>query len=149
MDRNEIPLDLCHLGVPSGMSKIIFWVYGTFGTNHAPSTQKLTFSLDRPKWDSTWPTSHRRSTSYVENIFWAYGTFGANRAAILREDYHYLQTDRIELSLEPHHLGVPSGVSKTVSEPMVHFTQTVHLSCTDTNTVSKWSEMRFHMTHVT
>jgi hypothetical protein len=27
--------------------------------------------------------------------------------------------------------------------------QTVHLSCTDTNTVSKWTKMRFHMTHVT
>jgi hypothetical protein len=26
--------------------------------------------------------------------------------------------------------------------------QTVHLSCIDTNTVSKLIEMRFHMTHV-
>jgi len=26
--------------------------------------------------------------------------------------------------------------------------QTVHLSCTDTNTVSKEKEVRFHMTHV-
>jgi hypothetical protein len=25
----------------------------------------------------------------------------------------------------------------------------MHLSCTDTNTVSKWTEMRFHMTHIT
>jgi hypothetical protein len=54
-----------------------------------------------------------------------------------------------ELSLEPSHLGVPSGVSKTLSEPMVHLAQTVHLSFSDTNTVSDWTEMGFHMSHVT
>jgi hypothetical protein len=27
--------------------------------------------------------------------------------------------------------------------------QTMHLSCTDTYTVSRGTEMRFHMTHVT
>jgi hypothetical protein len=50
---------------------------------------------------------------------------------------------------EPRHLGVPSGASKTIYQPMVRLTQTEHLSCTDTNTVSKQIEMRFHMTHVT
>jgi hypothetical protein len=40
-------------------------------------------------------------------------------------------------------------VSKTISMPMVRSVQTVHLSCTDTNTVSKWTKMRFHTTHVT
>jgi len=56
---------------------------------------------------------------------------------------------RGELSLEPSHLGVPSGASKAISEPMVRLAQNVHLSCTDTYTVSKWKEVRFHMTHVT
>ena len=46
-------------------------------------------------------------------------------------------------------LGVPSGASKTIYEPMVHVAQTVHGSCTDTNTVSKWKEVRFLMTHFT
>jgi hypothetical protein len=50
---------------------------------------------------------------------------------------------------EPHHLGVPSDVSKMISEPMVCLVQTVHLSCTDTNTFTKWTKMIFHMTHVT
>ena len=27
-----------------------------------------------------------------------------------------------------------------ISEPMVHLAETMHLSCTDTNTVSKWKE---------
>jgi hypothetical protein len=38
---------------------------------------------------------------------------------------------------EPHPLGVPSGASKMIYKPMVHLTQTKHLSCTDSNTVSK------------
>jgi hypothetical protein len=38
--------------------------------------------------------------------------------------------------LDPCHLGVPSGASKTIYEPMVCLTQTEHLSCTDANTVS-------------
>jgi hypothetical protein len=53
------------------------------------------------------------------------------------------------LPLKPHHIIVPSGASKTITEPMVHLAQTVHLSCTDTNTVSKQNEIRFDMTHIT
>ena len=56
-----------------------------------------------------------------------------------------LQTDQIELPLEPRHLGVPSDASKTISKPVVYLAQTVHQS----NTVSKWTEMRFRLTHVT
>ena len=54
-----------------------------------------------------------------------------------------------ELPLEPRHLVVPSGASKMISESMVHLALTVHLSCTDTNTISKDKEVRFHMTYVT
>jgi hypothetical protein len=50
---------------------------------------------------------------------------------------------------DPRHLGVPSGASKMIYEPMVHLTQTEHLSCTNANTVSKHIETRFHMTHLT
>jgi len=57
--------------------------------------------------------------------------------------------DRNELSLEPRHFGVQTGVSKMISEPMVHVAQTMHLSRTNTNTISKEKEVRFHMTHVT
>jgi hypothetical protein len=45
--------------------------------------------------------------------------------------------NRILLPIEPPHVGVPSGAFKMISEPMVHLVQTVHLSCTDTNTVMK------------
>jgi hypothetical protein len=75
--------------------------------------------------------------------------FSTNRAPILRQVYSYLQMDQNELPLEPRHLGVPSGAFKTIFEPMVCLVQTVHLSFTDTNTVSKQIKMRLHMTHIT
>ena len=80
--------------------------------------------------------------------FQAYGMFSAIPASILPQDWHYLQADRIKLPLEPRHLGVPSGASKMNSELMVCLAQMVHLSCTNTNTVSKQTETRFHMAHV-
>jgi hypothetical protein len=75
--------------------------------------------------------------------------FDANCALILHQEYHYRQTDQTELPLEPRHLGVPSSASKMISMPMVCSLQTMHLSCTDTNTVSKWTKTIFHMTHIT
>jgi hypothetical protein len=83
------------------------------------------------------------------NDFWAHGIFFANRAPMLHQDLHYLQTEWIELPLEPRHLGVPLVASKTISESMVCLVQTVHLSCTDTNTISKWTKTRFRIPHVT
>ena len=50
---------------------------------------------------------------------------------------------------DPRHIGVPSAVSKPISEPMVRSAQTVHLYGTEVNTVSKQTEIRFYMTHVT
>jgi hypothetical protein len=36
-----------------------------------------------------------------------------------------------------------------IFEPTTYLAQTMQLSYTKTNTVSKWKEARFHMTHVT
>jgi hypothetical protein len=127
-----------------------FWAYGTFGTKPcAYLAPTLTLYPNVPKWDSTWPMSPRTSIRCVQNDFWAYGMFSASRPPILQQGYHYLQKERIELLLDPRHLGVPSGASKTISKPMARLVQTVHLSCTNTNTVPKQTEMRFHMTHIT
>jgi hypothetical protein len=49
----------------------------------------------------------------------------------------------------PRHLGVPSSASKMISMPMVCSVQTMHLPCTNINTVSKWTKMKFHMAHAT
>jgi hypothetical protein len=56
--------------------------------------------------------------------------------------------NRNELPLEPRNLGVPSGASKMISNPMVRLAQTVHLSCSDTNVVPEQIEMRFHLSHI-
>jgi hypothetical protein len=149
MDRNEHPLKPCHLGVPSGASITIsslWYLWRKPCTNFAPI---VTLSPNGPKWDSTWLTSPRCSIRCVQNDFRAYGMFGTNSAPILRQDYHYLQMDSNKHPLEPRHLGVPSGASKMISEPMVRLAQIRHLSCTNTNTVSKRTEIRFHMTNVT
>jgi hypothetical protein len=108
----------------------------------------LTSSPNGLKQDLTWPTTPRNSMGCIKNYFRAYGTFGINNAPNLRQDYHYLQTDQNKLPLETRHLWVPSGESKMILEPMVRLAQTVHLFCTNTNTVSKWTKARFDLTHV-
>jgi hypothetical protein len=70
--------------------------------------------------------------------------FSANRAPTLQKDLHYLETDRSEHPLEPRHLRVPLGASKRISKPKVRLAQTVHLSCTDTNTIPKQTEVGIH-----
>jgi hypothetical protein len=57
--------------------------------------------------------------------------------------------DQNELPLEAHHLGVLSGASKIVTKPMVRLAQTVQLSWVKINTISKQTEMSFHLTLVT
>jgi hypothetical protein len=67
----------------------------------------------------------------------------------LHQDYHCLQKGQNELPLEPRPLRVSSGAVKTIFEPTVRLAPTMRLSCIDTNTISIWTETRFHMTHVT
>ena len=58
---------------------------------------------------------------------------------------------RMEMSfpLPPCHLGVPSGASKLIYEPVVRLAQIVHLSCVEPNTFSKLTKTSVHLTHVT
>jgi hypothetical protein len=64
-------------------------------------------------------------------------------------DTNTLQTEWNEIPHDPRPLGVWLVAFKMTSEPMVRSAQTVHLSCTESNTVSKRTETRFHVTHVT
>jgi hypothetical protein len=122
-DRIEFPLEPHHLGAPFSASKMIFepMVLWRKSCNYLAPT--LTLCPNGLKWDSTLPTSPNSSIECVRNDFWAYGMFRANRAPILHQDY--LQTDRIEFPLEPHHLGAPFSASKMIFEPMVLW----HKSC--------------------
>jgi hypothetical protein len=76
---------------------------------------------------STWASSPRSIFICVRNDFWAYGMFSTNRAPILHWHQHYLQMDQNKIWHDPRHLGVPSGVSKSISNYVVHSAQTVHL----------------------
>jgi hypothetical protein len=109
----------------------------------------LTLSLNRLKRDSTWLTSPRRSIGCDQQRFLSVWydrrklrTYIVSKLALTPNGWN-------KHPLEPRHLGVPSGPSKMISELMVCLTQTVHLSCTETNTIFKWTEMRFHMAHIT
>jgi hypothetical protein len=124
-----------------------FWGYVMTGTICVHSTNTYTISKQTER-GSTWATSPRSCIRRVQIDFQANGTFGANHAPILHQDQHYLKMNWNELPLEPHNLGEPSGASKMISEHVVCLAHSIHLSYTDTNTISKRTEMRFHMTHV-
>jgi hypothetical protein len=109
---------------------------------------RFALSPNKPKRASIWASSPWSTSRCIQNEFWGYGTFGANCAPILHWNKHCLQTDRNKLSFEPHHVGLPSGVSKTISVHTVRLAETVHLSYTETNTVSKIIKTRFYMPHV-
>jgi hypothetical protein len=57
--------------------------------------------------------------------------------------------DQNEIPHDPRHLGVLSGVSKMIFEPVFRSVQTVHLSCINTSTIPKWTEMSVHLSLVT
>jgi hypothetical protein len=120
---------------------------------HKPHTYlslRLTLSPNGLKRASTWPLSHRSTIGCVKNdserVVRSVQT--VHLSCIKISMMSKVQTQQNDPALEPRHLGVPSGVSKSIFEPMVHLTQTGHLSCTDTNIVSKRTKTRFHMTHV-
>jgi hypothetical protein len=75
--------------------------------------------------------------------------FSINRAPILHRHQHYLQMHQNEIPHDPCHLGVPSGVYKTISEAMVRSAQTVHLSCVKISNIFEWSGSTFHLSLVT
>jgi hypothetical protein len=110
---------------------------------------RLALFAYRLKWASTWASSPWSTIGCVQNDLWAYGTFSANRAPILHRHYHCLQTDWSEIPHDPHHLGVPLGASKTIYAPIVHSSQTVHLSCIKISTVCKQTKLSFHLSLVT
>jgi hypothetical protein len=67
-------------------------------------------------------------------LFMTYGTFNANRAPIFCST---ISKRTKQISTIPSSPRSTTGASKTIYEPMVRWTQTEHLSCTDANTVSK------------
>jgi hypothetical protein len=126
-----------------------FWAYGTLAQTVHLSCTYINVVSNRPKRDSTWPKSPRSSIGCIHNDLWAYSTFGAKPCTYLE----------LSLSVSPNAPKLdsmwptsPSSsivcVSRIISEHVLRSAQTVHLCCTDTNTISKRTEMRLHMTHI-
>jgi hypothetical protein len=98
---------------------------------------KVSTISKRTEQNSTRPSSRRSTMRCVQNYFMSLWyvqykpcTYLASRLALSPNGPKRAPPD-------PRHLGVPSGTSKMIYQPMVHLTQTEHLSCTDANTVSK------------
>jgi hypothetical protein len=148
-DRTELPLEPCHLGVPSGASK-------TISMPMVCSVQTVQLSCT----DTNNLSKQTKTRFHMTHVSYKFHRVGPKLFMslwyVLCKPCTYL-VSRLALSPNgpnrappgPHHIGVPSGASKTIYEPMVRLTQTEHQSCTDANTVSKHIETRFYMTHVT
>jgi hypothetical protein len=109
---------------------------------------RSTQTMHPPCVTSTWASSPSGTIECVQNDFWVYIISSANHAPISHRYYHYLQMERSGIPHDPCQLGVPSGASKMISEPMVHSTQTVHLSCIKISTVSKQTELSLEPRHL-
>jgi hypothetical protein len=149
MNWIKYPLEPCHLGVPSGASKMIFEpMVCSMQTMHLSCIKISTISTEL-KQIFIWASSPRSTIGCVQNDFWVYGMFSTNRAHILCRQQHYLQMVQNKISHDPCHLRVPSGASKTISEVVVRSAQTVHISCVKISTIFEWSKSSFHLSLVT
>jgi hypothetical protein len=147
-ERSEILHDPRHIGVPLGVSKISYEPMVRSTQTMPYLVSRLALSLKGSKQASTWVLSPSGTIECVQNDFWAYGTSSANHAPISHWYYHYLLIKRSEITHDPCHLGVPLGASKTISEPMLHATQTMHRSCIKISTVSKWTKLWLEPHHL-
>jgi hypothetical protein len=149
MDETELPLEPRHLGVPSSASKMI-------SMPTVRSVQTVLLSCTDTNTVSKWTKTRFHMTHVTYEFHQVRPNLFMSLRYVQCKPYTCLAS-RLALSPngpnrappDPSHLGVPSGPSKTVYEPMVCLTKTEHLSCTDANTVSKQIETAFHMTHVT
>jgi hypothetical protein len=149
MDRNKLPLDKCHLGVPSGVPKMI-------SESVAHSAQTLHLSCMEINTISKWTKMSFHFTHVTGEVHWvqpkkfhAHGTFDANRAPILHRHSHRLRADQSELPLDPRHLGVPLVAPKMISEPIACLAQMGYLSCIEISTISKETKTSFILSHIT
>jgi hypothetical protein len=119
MDQNKIPHDPRHIGVASGASKTISKPMVISAQTVHLSCVKISTIPKQTKMSFHLSLKPRSVIRFVQNDFCAYGTIGANGAPILHWN---------EIPHDPRNLGVPSGASKIIYEPVVLSTQTVHLS---------------------
>jgi hypothetical protein len=145
-DWNELPLHWCHLGVPSGASKwfpSLWYVWRKQCTYLAP---RPTLSPNRPKQASTSHTLARSTIRCAQKPFTCPWYIQHKPCTYLAHRLTLSPNGPKQASTWWHHPGLPSGVPKLISMPVVHSAQSVHLCRAKIKTISKWSEMSFHWT---
>jgi hypothetical protein len=112
------------------------------------SMQTVLLSCVDTNTTSKWAKTRFHMTHVTYEFHWVRPKLFMSLWYVLCKTCTYL-VSRLELSPngpnrappDPRHLGVPSGASKTIYEPVVRLAQTEHLSFTDANTVSKRIEI--------
>jgi hypothetical protein len=149
MNQNELPIDP-HLGGPSSVAKKISSPWYIWRKPCTYLWPRLTPSPCRPKWASTWPTLPSNSIGCAPKWFLSPSNIQRCKPCTYLVSRLTLSPNTPKwASTWPHHVGVQSGVSKLISEAMVHLAQIMHLSCVEINTIYKRTETSFHLTHVT
>jgi hypothetical protein len=110
---------------------------------------KLTLSPNGPKQACIWASSPRSTVRCIQNNFWAYGRFWRKRCTYHAPKLTLSPKGSKRYSTWPTTPRSSIGCIQNSSEAMVRLVQIVDLSCMETNTIDKWIEMRFYMTHVT
>jgi hypothetical protein len=131
---NRAPLDSRHLGVPSGAFKTIYEpMVCLMQTEHLSSTDANTFSKQiETRFQKTNITEEFHRVPPI--LFLSFMICSMQTCTNLASRVALSPNRLNELPLEPHHRGVPSSASKTIS--MVCSVQTMHLSCIKISTIS-------------
>ena len=118
-DRNELPLQPCHLVVPSSASKII-----------SKPMVRLALTMHLSCTDTNTDSKRKEARFHMTHVIYEFHRVHPKRfpslwyvrckpCTYLASRLALCPKGRNELPLEPHHLGVPSGAAKMISEPMV------------------------------
>jgi hypothetical protein len=145
MNRNKLPLDPCHLGVPSGAPNTIFEpIARSVQTLHLSCVEINTISKQTEAsfhfTHITYESHQVRAKMICKPI--------ARLAQTMQPSCVKISTisKGTEMS-DLRHLGVPSFVPKMIFKPVACPNLCTYLA--PRLTVSKWLETSFHMTHVT
>jgi hypothetical protein len=103
---------------------------------------RLALSPNGLKWATTWASSPRIIIGCVQNDIWPYSTFGTSYAPIFALTLTP-STNGPKQDSNPRHLGVPSGLSKTISKLWYVSQKKVYLSCVKISTISIQIETSF------
>jgi hypothetical protein len=147
MDRNKIPHDSHHLWVPLGASKMI----SEPTVPLAQATHLVKISTISKRTKSSFQLSLVTEEFHPVHPIW----FPSLWQVRCKPCTYIAPTPTLSLNSPkrdftwPTLLGVPSGASKTIFEPMVRSTQTAHLSWVKIGTISKRTQASFHLSLIT